>query len=188
MIVGDGECFDSGLKELARCINRHEKSIGEAVKSLETKKMIQKEKSENKIHIKLTLSYDELYTRMTFIDPMFCNSQSIYELQEDLFREIKRIKKEILHTKEVNVTNYTKDSMIDSIIEQVNDADFNELITNMRSRTYANSNKSFDEIVIDALKTFRVEVFEKYGDLNEDSDTQARMEDTYENFWSINKR
>lgn len=188
VVVGEGEWFDSGLKELAKCVNRHEKSIGDAVKSLEIKQMIRIEKNENRKCIKQTLSNDELYTRMTLIDPVFCNSQSIHELREDLNREIERIENEILLTKEINVINNEKDSMIDSIIKQVNDVDFDELISNMKMRTYSNSNKSSNEIIKDALEVFRGEVFAKYGGIIGDFDMDVREDDTYENFWSTGKK
>ena len=162
VVIGDEEWFSYGLKDLARRVSRHKKSIGKAVDKLKAKGMIQTEKRKNKLGIKHTLSNDELYTRMAFIDPMFCNVQSMHELQNDLTKEIERLEDEIVLTKEVNIINKEKDKQIDSIIRQVNDSDIDVLIENMAKRTYANSNKLPDEIIKDAFQAFREEVFGKY--------------------------
>lgn len=183
VMVGEDEWFNKGLKELANNVNRHEKSISDAVKSLEAKGMIQTEKKGRRLRIKHTLTNDELYTRIAFIDSMFCNVQSIKELQEDLIREIERIKEDIIITKEINFVKQENDKIIDTAIQQITNAEIDELLDNFVKRTYANSNKLIQEIVKDALQNFREEVFGKYGGISEDYNKKEDKQDIYENFW-----
>lgn len=185
-IIGKEGWFEKGLEELACCISRHKKSIGEAVKSLEAKGMVQKEKNGNKLWIKHTLTNDELYTRMAFIDPMFCNTESMHEFQSDLLNEIKRLEEEIVVTKEVNARNQGREIIIDAALEDVNEANIDELVKNFEEFTYANSNKSHDECIMDALETFRGDVFSKHEETLEEKEEKSDewIQETYELYHS----
>lgn len=183
-IIGEEGWFKKGLKELACCVKRHEKSIGKTVKSLQAKGMIQKEKNDNKLWIKHTLTNDELYTRMAFIDPMFCNTQSMHEFRSDLLSEIKRLEEEIVTTKEANARNQEREIIIDAVLEEVTESNIDELVTNFAELTNANSNKSFDERIMDALETFRGDVFSKNEKTLEEETSDERIQETYERIQS----
>ena len=161
VITREGEWFEHGLKELACCVKRHKKSIGRAINSLEKKGMIRTKKEEKMLWIKHTLTNDELNTRIAFIDPIFCNAQSIQELHSDLLSEIERFENEITVTNEINVRKQRKEIVIDTILDQELEFAIDELVKNFDVLTYANCNKSLDERIEDALQIFRVEVFGK---------------------------
>lgn len=185
MITREEEWFEKGLKELACCIKRHKKSIGKAIDSLEKKGMIRTEKKDNKLWIKLTLTNDELNTRIAYIDPMFCNAQSIQELQSDLLSEIERLEKEIIVTIEVNVRKQKKEMVIDTILDQVSETDIEELVRSFVELTYANSNMSQDERIEKALDAFRTDVFGNQEDAFEDEEETSNdcIKKVYERFW-----
>ncbi len=186
-IIGEEGWFEKGLKELACCVGRHEKSIGEAVKLLEAKGMIQKEKNDNKLWIKHTLTNDELYTRMAFIDPMFCNTESMHEFRSDLLNEIKRLEEEIITTKEANARNQGRETIIDAVLGEVTESNIDKLVTNFEELTYENSNKSHDECIMDALETFRDDVFSKHEETFEEEKSDEWIQETYELYWSRRK-
>lgn len=184
VLVGDDDWFKDGLKELSSNVCRHEKSITGAITTLEAKGMIKTEKNGNKIWLKHTLTNDELYTRIAFIDPLLCNTKSMQELQVNLLREIERLEEEIRRTKEVNVRNQVKDKIIDLIIKQGANEETDELVDNFEKRTYSNINKSIDEIIEDALQTFRQEMFGKYDESIEEEKGEMGEKDVYDEFWS----
>ncbi len=176
-IKGEGEWYVRGRKGLACEINRHEKSVAVAIDSLiEKEKMITKKK-ENKLWIKHTLTNNELYSRMAFIDPCFCYAESEQELKTDLLKEIGRIEKEIVLTKEFNNNYQEQDKEIDTILQKITEGDIVELVENFSKTTYENSNSSTEEIVEEALQNFRIGVYANY-------DEGIGREETYNRFWS----
>ncbi len=184
VLVGEDVWFEDGLKELSSYVNRHEKSITSAITTLETKGMIKTEKKGNKIWLKHTLTNDELYTRMAFIDSLFCNTKSMQELQVNLLREIERLEEEIRRTKEINVRNQVKDKIIDSVIKQGANEEIDELVDYFGKRTYSNINKSIDEIIEDALQKFSEVIFGKYDESIKEEKGERGEKDVYDEFWS----
>ena len=186
VITREGEWFEKGLKELACCVKRHKKSIGKAINSLEEKGMIRTEKNDNKLWIKHTLTNDELNTRIAYIDPIFSNAQSKQELLSDLLSEIERLETEIAITNEVNAGKQKREMVIDAVLNQVSESDIDELVKNFLVSTYANCNKSLDERIMDALYTFRDEVFGKQeATFEEEEETSDGLtQEIYEKFWS----
>lgn len=182
--MGEDVWFEDGLKELSSYVNRHEKSITSAITTLETKGMIKTEKKGNKIWLKHTLTNDELYTRMAFIDSLFCNTKSMQELQVNLLREIERLEEEIRRTKEINVRNQVKDKIIDSVIKQGANEEIDELVDYFGKRTYSNINKSIDEIIEDALQKFSEVIFGKYDESIKEEKGERGEKDVYDEFWS----
>jgi len=188
-MIGDESWFLEGIFNLAMQIQRHEKSVRNALDILEEKKMIFVDRNDNRIRIKLTLSSDELYTRIAFIDQFICNFESLQELRKDLLKDIAQLEREIEITKDDLEERERQVSSIVSILPKISDNDIDNLLFNIiEKRTFANINKSPDEIIDDALQSFRVEMYEKYSQvvenkiskkqgINEECFSRSKVED-----------
>lgn len=187
-IIGEDEWFKDGMKELALSIKRHKKSIAKAIATLEAKGMIRTEKSSNRLCVKHTLCNDEVYTRMAFIDPMFCYAQSVQELREELQEEINRLEEEIAASKEANIRNNKRDRVIDKIIEEVPESEFEKLVLHWGEMTYANSNDSLEDRIMDAIQVFRDKVFGRYEEKVVKGISDESEGEIYDEFWMRNNK
>ena len=176
-IEGKKGWYRYGRKELANEIQRHEKSIVKAMEKMQVKGKITTKKMANKIWIKQTLSTNELNSRIAFIDPIFCCTESEQELEEILEKEIHHLEKEIKLAKETNQENQELDREIDNILKRITERDITELEKKFTERTYENSNDTAEVIVTKALQNFREEIFAKYGE-------RGGEQETYNIFWS----
>ena len=182
----EDDWFDEGFKMLGKKLGRHEKSITRSVKSLESKGMLITSKNVNRINIRLSLSDDELYTRLAFISDVFSNPKSLQELTEDLENEIKRLEEEIKQYEEMLLIRKEEEKIIESVIEQIAEKDVGELAERIVvTRTFANVNKTLDEIIREELENFRAKIFLKYGniDVNNPPETILQNSLIYDFSW-----
>lgn len=161
---GKSDWYENGIKELASGVKRHEKSVRNAIKSLQEKNLITTQKNDNTIWVKHTLSDEELYSRMAFISYAFCQPQSIQELEEDLNQEIIRLEEEIILSKEEIERKEEQIRIRDFAIQQVNQDDIEIFVDRiLADRTFANAGKTIEKFIKDELEIFREEMFSKYG-------------------------
>jgi len=168
-MIGIKGWFEKGIKGLALDLKRHEKSIANALDTLENKKIIVTQKVHNNIWIKQTLSEEELNTRIAFIDHLFCNSRSMQELKSDLEGEINRLKEEKNLSEIILRRKQKENEMVESVIKQITDMDLQVLVNEILvKRDYSNINIPFEEIIHNGLAFFRADMFTKYGEIDEE--------------------
>lgn len=181
------EWYNGGIKELALKLDRHEKSLANAIYSLESKELIIAFKSKNKTRIKLNLTDDELYSRLAFISDEFCKHKSIQELKEDLENEIQRLVEEIENCDKLLTDKIEEDRVIESVIKQITSNDIKKLADRIvRIRTFSNINKTLEEIIVEELALFRSDMFSKYGNVIEKNSLEFKSNESkiYDIFWS----
>jgi len=162
---GEKKWYEGGCKELARQIKRSEKSVRDALKLLIERKMVKIQKNSKKLWIKLTLSDEELNTRMIFSSEMFCLLESKQDLKIDLERENKRLDEEIKNYKEKSIEVQIEKQQIETILQKITSEDLRKLANRILvERTWVNVNKSLEEIIEIELLLFRDEMFCKYGE------------------------
>ncbi len=186
----EDDWFEGGIKNLAQKLGRHEKSIANSIKSLESKKMIATSKIKNRVCLKLSLSDDELYSRLAFISDTFCAPISIQDLKEDLENENKRLEEEIKKYDKLLSIQKEEDRIIESVAKQISRKDIEELANRIVvTRTYANINKTLDEIIREELENFRAKMFSKYGNIDVNKPPETKLDGSliYDNFWLKDK-
>jgi len=168
---GKGRGYTKGIKALAVEIGRHEKSVQNAIDSLRDKGLLTTQKNQNTVRIEHTLSDEELYSRMAFIDYLFCYSRPIQELENDLTQEIARLEEEVELAKEEIVRKEVQNRIRDFVIQQISQEDI-ELLTNriLAERTFETADKTVEGIIEFELGRFREEMFSKYGGGDETED------------------
>jgi len=165
---GKGRCYNKGIKELANEIGRHEKSVRNAIDSLQEMKLITTQKNQNVIMLEHTLSDEELYSRMAFIDYMLSQSQPFQELKNDLNQEITRLEEEIELAKEEIARKEEQNKRREKVIQQITTDDIEVLVDRLLAeRTYENVNMTNEAKIEDDLERFRVKMFSKYGGADE---------------------
>lgn len=156
--------YEKGIKTLAKEINRHEKSVWKAIDTLQEMNLIITQKNQNTTWVKHTLSDEELYSRMAFINYIFCQPQAFQELKNDLNQEIARLEDEIRIAVEDIVRKEEQNRIRNSVIQQITRKDI-ELFADsiLADKTFSNVNKTFKEIIENELERFREVMFSKYG-------------------------
>ena len=189
---GEKDWYDKGCKELAREINRNEKSVQKALISLKRRKKLAIQKNSNRLEIKHTLSVEELNTRVAFISEVFCSTESMLELKTDLEKENKRLDDGILNYREKFIEVEIETQQIKSVLQNVSKRDIKNFVEKVFSeRTWANSNKPLKEIISYELPLFMSEMFTKYAEQTEEGilkKTQVDESNIYDEFWSRNKQ
>ncbi|MGC9777677.1 MAG: hypothetical protein HZR80_00380 [Candidatus Heimdallarchaeota archaeon] len=171
VIKGMDEWFTGGLKKLANNIGRHEKSVVKALKSLQEKSLIETKKVQKKVWIKHTLSDDELFPRLAILCDDFCSSQAINERKKDLLQLNQQLKHEKQNLREKIQKKKMEEKRIEIILENMTDADLNDLVSKiLTERTYANVNSPIEDIIKVEIVSFRDKMYEKYCEFENDDE------------------
>ncbi|HUU78652.1 MAG TPA: hypothetical protein VMX55_09910 [candidate division Zixibacteria bacterium] len=163
-ISGINGWYEKGIKALAKQINRNEKSVREAIDTLEEMSFLTTQRNQNVIWIKHTLSNEELYSRMAFIDYMLSQSQPFQELKKDLEQEIARLEEEIELAKEEVVRKEEQNKLREKVIQQITSEDIEILVDRLLAeRSFENANMTNEDKIRNEIEKFREEMFSKYG-------------------------
>ena len=163
-MVGKNSWYEKGIKALAKQIKRNEKTVRIAIDSLEEMNLLSTQKKQNIIWVKHTLSKEELYSRMAFIDYMVSQSQPFQELKSDLEQEITRLDEEIELAKEEIARKEEQNKIKEKVIQQITLEDLEILVDRLLAeRNFENANMTNEDKIKYELEKFREEMFSKYG-------------------------
>lgn len=163
-MVGINGWYEKGIKALAKQIDRNEKSVRKAIDSLVEMSLLSTQKNQNVVWVKHTLSNEELYSRMAFIDYMLSQSQPFQELKIDLEQEIARLEEEIELAKEEVARKEEQNKLKEKVIQQITSEDIEMLVDRLLAeRDFVNANMTNEERIKYEIEKFREEMFSKYG-------------------------